>query len=658
MNWLKHVRRPMLAATLKQRLLGPLAILLAAALTACGGGSGSDTVASNGCGATSCGAAVVTITDAPGDFLSYTVNIVSLKLQRDDGTVVETLPVTTAVDFATLVDLTEVISARQIPPGKYVAGTVTLDYAGATIVVDDGTSANGVAVNPVDGTGAALGTVEMQVQLDSSKPLVITAKSAGRIAFDFNLLASNTVDLTVSPATVSVNPVLVASVVPPDHKDLRVRGPLVSTNTASNSYVVTVKPFYSTSTSQGDFTVHVNSATSYEIDGTAYTGDAGLAQLATLAAGTLTAAFGTLTTADQTFTAARVLAGSSVENSHQDGVGGVVVARSGNELTIRGVTLERRDGHCGFDRRQVTVTVDGATGVTKAGQASAFAIGDISVGQRIHAFGTLNTDDPAHPALDATGAVGGRARLEITSLWGLVNTATAGSSGGAGSVDINLKSIEGLRLQDRHGAATFDFTGTGLTSADDAVPANYLVDTGILTLPASFVAGNPARFFGFVASFGTAAPTAVPPVAHFKAMTLVDYAQTHAWLKVSWDDPGVAAPFVTPLAATGLTLGDLSASTRHSIGMGPVQVDLTALATAVQILGDTASTALFAIAHEAPGTDHEHSTDTYSSFADFVAALSTALGGTNTVEHVVAEGTFNSSTAVFTATHMVVVLEN
>jgi hypothetical protein len=147
-------------------------------------------------------------------------------------------------------------------------------------------------------------------------------------------------------------------------------------------------------------------------------------------------------------------------------------------------------------------------------------------------------------------------------------------------------------------------------------------------------------------------------VAHFKAMTLVDYAQTHAWLKVSWDDPGVAAPFVTPLAVTGLTLGDLSASTRHSIGMGPVQVDLTALATAVQILGDTASTALFAIAHEAPGTDHEHSTDTYSSFADFVAALSTALGGTNTVEHVVAEGTFNSSTAVFTATHMVVVLEN
>jgi hypothetical protein len=89
-----------------------------------------------------------------------------------------------------------------------------------------------------------------------------------------------------------------------------------------------------------------------------------------------------------------------------------------------------------------------------------------------------------------------------------------------------------------------------------------------------------------------------------------------------------------------------------------VQVNLSSLATAVQIVGDTASTALFAIAHEAPGTDHEHSTDTFGSFGDFVAALSTALDGMNTVEHVVAEGTFNSSTAVFTATHMVIVLEN
>ena len=660
MNRFKPLRRP-LAATLRQRLFGPLALLLTAALTACGGG-GSANMASNSCGATACSAAVVTITDATGDFLSYTVNIVSLKLTRDDGTVVETLPVTTTVDFAKLVDLTEVISARQIPPGKYVSGKVTLDYTGATIVVDDGASTNGVAVKPVDGDGAALGTVEMDVQFDSSKPLVITDRTAGHIAFDFNLLASNAVDLTATPdPTVTVTPVLVASVVPPDHKDLRVRGPLVSADKAGNAYKVTVNPFYSTSTSmsQGDFTVHVNAATSYEIDGVAFTGDAGLEKLATLTAGTLTAAFGTLTTADHVFTATRVLAGSSVENSHQDGVGGVVVARSGNQLTLRGVTLERRDGHCGYDRNQVTINIDDTTGVTKEGETDAGAIGDISVGQRIHAFGTLDRTDPAHPVLDATGAAGGRVRLEITSLWGLVNTATAGSGGGAGSAEINLKSIEGLRMQDRHGAATFDFTGTGAPqdppadpNPNDADPAHYLIDTGALPLPASFVTGSPARFFGFVTPFGAAAPTATPPVADFSAVTLVDYALTSARLKIDWADPGITAPFVT-LAEAGLTLGDLSASTRHGIGIGPLQIDLTTLATPVQIVGGSGSTALFAIAHEAT-----HQSDIYSTFGAFVAALTTALDGTNTVEHVVAEGTYDSSTAAFTAMHMAVVLEN
>ena len=142
-------------------------------------------------------------------------------------------------------------------------------------------------------------------------------------------------------------------------------------------------------------------------------------------------------------------------------------------------------------------------------------------------------------------------------------------------------------------------------------------------------------------------------MADFKAVTLVDYAQTNAWLKVSWEDPGVTAPFVTPLASTGLTLGDLSAATRHSIGIGPQQIDLATLAGAVQIAGDTATTALFAIAHESTDT-----TTTYSSFADFVTALTTALDGTHTAEHIVAQGTYDAGTRVFTAHKLAVVLED
>lgn len=60
--------------------------------------------------------AMMTITDAAGDFLAYQVNLVSLQLEKSDGTLVETLPATTTVDFSQLVSLTEVLSARQIPP--------------------------------------------------------------------------------------------------------------------------------------------------------------------------------------------------------------------------------------------------------------------------------------------------------------------------------------------------------------------------------------------------------------------------------------------------------------------------------------------------------------------------------------------------------------
>jgi hypothetical protein len=39
----------------------------------------------------------------------------------------------TKVDFSQLVDLTEVISAGQIPAAEYVSATLTLDYTGANI---------------------------------------------------------------------------------------------------------------------------------------------------------------------------------------------------------------------------------------------------------------------------------------------------------------------------------------------------------------------------------------------------------------------------------------------------------------------------------------------------------------------------------------------
>src|SRR5580658_757969 len=143
----------MKSAVLRMRRM--LVLIGVWALAACGGsGAGMSSMNSPGTSqsapqaCTNCGTAMVSLTDAPGDFISYMVNVVSLQLTRSDGTVVETLPVTTKVDFAQLVNLSEIISADQIPEGSYVSAAMTLDFSTATIVVDNGTA--GVTIAPAN----------------------------------------------------------------------------------------------------------------------------------------------------------------------------------------------------------------------------------------------------------------------------------------------------------------------------------------------------------------------------------------------------------------------------------------------------------------------------------------------------------------------------
>ena len=70
--------------------LGTLALALT--LAACGGGGGSNDsppASSNpppSSGCSDCSKVLIALTDADGDFLSYTVDFVSLKLRRPNGT--------------------------------------------------------------------------------------------------------------------------------------------------------------------------------------------------------------------------------------------------------------------------------------------------------------------------------------------------------------------------------------------------------------------------------------------------------------------------------------------------------------------------------------------------------------------------------------------
>jgi hypothetical protein len=607
-------------------------------LTACGGGGGPNSpepstdppVPTSNC--TDCGTAYITLTDADGDFLSYNVDVVSLTLKRANGALVETLPATTRIDFAQYVDVTEFLTAATVPNGSYIAATMKLDYTNADITVEQ----NGapVAARAVDANGAALGVVDVTVTLDNRHHLVVSPGRPSLFTLDFNLAASNSVDLATSPATVTVTPALVASLEIVEEKDLRVRGRLVSVDTAASTYLVDVHPFSIKDTRFGQVTVHTAADTTFEVNGTSYTGSAGLAALSAAGPGTATAAFGTLTTATRQFDAETVFAGTSVPGAGVDTVIGDVIARSGNVLTVRGATVMRNSDGPHFARGSVQVTVGPDTKVVKGGTVPGqlVDIGAISVGQSIWAFGTATPVNSSAMSgdwnLDATA---GRVRMHPTKIFGFVKQTDAGS------LTLQLESISGRKV------SAFDFAGTGQTAAQDADPENYEVTTGRLSIP-TVNNGEPAKLIGFPTPFGAAPPD-------FDARTVVDYPALPAMLAMTWSPTGTGAPF-SSMEPTGLVL-DLAnpdIGRVHVLKVGPRIINLTQLPASPSIVPpDSGSTAYVVVLR---GECHS-----FQDFSDFVEKLGEQLDGSTSMVGLNASGRYDAASNTLVARSIVVLLK-
>jgi hypothetical protein len=607
----------------------------ALALAGCGGSGGGSagmstanpTVTPSACA--DCGTLMVGLTDADGDFVSYSVDVLSIKLQRANGAQIETLPQTTRIDFAQLTDLSDLLSVASLAPGDFVKGSIRLDYTNADIEVQKGTDS--VKATAVDGSGNPLGVTELEVRLDGKDHLVITKGRATFLAVDFNLAASNSVDLTQTTPVVTVQPFIVASVQPVDQKDLRVRGPLVSVDTTASSYVVNVRPWFVASGDHGEITVHTSATTSFEIDGAASTGADGLKALAAEAAGTLTLAIGTLDTSTRDFTANTVFAGTSVPGEGLDAVQGNVVSRTGDTLTVKGAFAVHRDHQLDF-QRTVLVTVGANTKVTMAGSTDAVDASAISVGQSIVALGTLSAPasaggtmapTPATPIAPATlDATAGRVRLQPTELHGAVKTVVPGT------LTLQLRSI------DRLGIAMFNFAGTGSATASDADPNNYEVQTGNLSL-ASLSAGEAAKVIGFVTPFGSAPPD-------FVGATVVDHLDLPSTLGIGWGATGTTAPFVS-MSATGLVIDitNKSIGERHFILSGMQKLDILSLASGPTI-APTTDRGMYGVWEPGHVELFEH-------FADFETKLAARLAAGDAITSMTAFGAYDAGSNTLTA---------
>jgi hypothetical protein len=634
------------------------------------------------------GVAWVTLTDQPGDFSSYIVDVDSITLTRNDTASVTALGTPETVDFTKLGDLSELWGSATIPVGTYTSASIILDYTSAVISVMVGGVPQKATV--VDSTGKPVTLQTIQVNLDPAGQLTVPSTyattSAQRLAIDFNLAASTvSVNTTTSPATVTVKPYLTVGVAASDQKLIRVRGPLINSSVLEGTYTVYVRPFLDEADNLGSLSLFVDPSTIFTTNGVVATGttgcaaakDCGLTQLSESSAGTtMTAAYTTFeptatpSTVAGKFHAKYVIAGSTLEDVYTSGLEGDVIARTGNTLTVRGATLQLYTGgttgtsfYCSanatvaslYCNTDATVTLGAATIVTADDTTlTGLNYNSVAVGQHIVVRGLYTAPSAGVVAIDATGNTAtntGSVRLISTHLWGSL------VAPGAGGLSLNLQTIDNWPV------SNYNFAGNGTSAAANPVAAAFTVNTGALTNPDTTVA-DPLWIDGLVAPFGSAPPA-------FDATALSAEASVPASLQVQWTGTGTKTPFV--LSATSLSINLANASIGSAvIRVGPESIALASLPTSPAFTvvpqapiassvpginlftprfsyGDPTAVVAVGCVTACAGIQ------VFSAFLTFGNSLTAALATTGALQ-MEAHGTYNRATNTFSASSVDVVL--
>ena len=616
------------------RLLPVAALSLLLGLTACGGGgggsSGSGTVTPPG-GSTSAGTdctspkttdvdgcAYVSLDDVTGDFLAYSVKVTDISLTKQDGTVAKVVPADTTVDFAQYTSLNEFLSLNALSAGNYVSGSITIDFSGADIEAQD-SSGNAVKLKPVDTSGKALGSVTMAITFDKSHALGAFPGTPHVLGIDFDLNASNTIN---SNNTVTVDPVIVASVDTAPGVTQQVHGSLNTANPNGDSFILDLSPFQVSSGNYGDVVVRGTASTTYIVDQKVLTGVAGVKALATDGKSTQVLARGTFDLGKHLFIATQVFAGSSVPGGTKDAVEGVVVSRSGNTLTLLGSNLYHGSHSVTF-HDSATVNLDSTTVVRESDKpATSKNIGDISVGQRLLVFGKFTS------ATSTTlNAAGGFALLEFTDVDGSVLSLV--DAGENSSVNLDVQAIGDRPV------SLFDFSST------PSDPSNFEIALPCSCLNTGVGVGDPVIVSGFAPKFGTSPPD-------FSAQALTDFNVSSSILSVRWTGSGTRNAFSSVEAGSGIVVNLGSSPSQDDLREGGEVTSLSSLSSVPAVV----SRALGIYAIQKNG-----STQIYVNFSDFVSALQSGLSGGSRVKGFFAVGGYDGADALLNVTEVSVILD-
>jgi hypothetical protein len=472
------------------------------------------------------GTPIITFTAQRGHFTSYIVTIDEIEMTRKDGTVIELPTVSERVDLANLGNFVQLLEVPAVGVGTYVSATFFIDYSTPYITID-GNGQTLLASTLIDSSTGSTPTVDtVTVNFDPDNPLVITSQQSSPVNFNIDLEASNTIDGNdATSATVTVHPVFTVTANPVYPTPVFSRGLFVFADTNQGNFVMNTRPFHDVLNNPfGALTVIPNAQTYWNVNGVPMVGAAGLTALAKLQSQTASlqigvvatpgSPFGNLNNIQPNMTAAQVYVGSSLESTIQDHITGIVASIQGTTVQVLGAALVDRLGDYGF-AETVPVTIANSTLVSVDGVGSS-NLNAVSIGQFIDVSGqdTVTSDGLNNPTgLDATF---GEIRMQPTTLWGVLNSATATT------VDVSLSPV-GL-VQNYEPVPILNFAGTGSTT--DATVANYTVATP--TDESATAPGTLLNIVGLTTSFGQGPPyftaNTITPATSLPQQLILEYA--------------------------------------------------------------------------------------------------------------------------------------
>jgi len=565
------------------------------------------------------GTLLLAITDAEEDFVSYTINVNSIMLTKENGDQVEVHSDATQVDFVEYQELSELFSVVRVPVGRYESITMELDYSEAYILVQD-ENGNTYEAQAVDSEENILTSYTVQFDLSEEQTLEVKGKRTSHLTLDLDLSSSNTI-LSFEPAVVQVEPFVIGTVSLDEEREHRLRGTVASADTEAQTLTLNVKPMRKRGGDFGELLVNFDDESVIEIDGEPLELAAALTNLSNQGGDFPVVVFGSVTTdeatGEMTFTADQLLAGSSVPWSGKDLFKGIVTQLQDGVPYISGLTIDtevKERQHVADLMFVVAEDTEYANRTSDVMDASYLV-----PGQKVETMGQYNGEEVS--SFDATGET---VRILLSTVMGQVETIH----------DNGLVTIDVERFNKRPGKMV-------KKHASELELESIVADISALS-QISVASGDWVKVIGYF----NPVMESEDLTADFAAKSVTKYQVSESELKYGghWGREGT-----TPVVSddtSKLTVDLVSGRHKMNFRFNPVNMlpEVESL-----VFSSAAETGHFALRQK--GSEAQF----FDTFTELLTVLGAAMES-DSVQGIQAKGAFNDDSSEFVITDMVVKL--